>query len=198
MPKLHNSQVEGEGKLPQPKRPNILITGTPGTGKTSTSEMLAESCGYTHINVSELVKNKSLHKGKDEEWDSYTLDEDKVVDELEERMVNGGNIVDFHSCAFFPERWFHLVIVLRATTDKLFDRLQARKYKKKKLDENMEAEIMQVVLDEAKESYKKGIIVELKSDSVEDMEGNVQRICEWIKKNDKNGQAESKGSSSSS
>jgi hypothetical protein len=28
-------------------------------------------------------------------------------------MTAGGNVVDFHSCDFFPERWFDLVVILR-------------------------------------------------------------------------------------
>jgi Cdc6-like AAA superfamily ATPase len=59
--------------------PNILITGTPGTGKTTTSEMAAEATGLTHINVGDLVKAKALHEGLDKEYDSYILDEDKVT-----------------------------------------------------------------------------------------------------------------------
>jgi len=58
--------------------PNILITGTPGTGKTTTSEMAAEATGLTHINVGDLVKAKALHEGLDKEYDTYILDEDKV------------------------------------------------------------------------------------------------------------------------
>ena len=35
----------------------------------------------------------------------FVLDEDMVCDELEEQMAAGGNVVDFHTCDFFPERW---------------------------------------------------------------------------------------------
>ena len=38
-------------------------------------------------------------------------------------LFRSGCIVDFHSCGFFPERWFDLVLVLRASTEALFDRL---------------------------------------------------------------------------
>ena len=47
--------------------------------------------------------------------------------------------------------------------------------------ENNESEIMQTVLDEARESYASDIIVELKSESTEDLESNVERIVQWIK-----------------
>jgi broad-specificity NMP kinase len=58
---------------------NILITGTPGTGKTTLSELVASNTQLRHINVTDLVKEKSLHEGKNEEFDSYILDEDKVL-----------------------------------------------------------------------------------------------------------------------
>ena len=34
--------------------------------------------------------------------------------------------MDFHSCDFFPERWFDLVIVLQTDNTVLYDRLDKR------------------------------------------------------------------------
>ena len=42
------------------------------------------------------------------------------------------------------------------------------------------SEIMGVVLDEAREAYAEELVVELQSETVEDMEGNVARIIQWI------------------
>jgi adenylate kinase len=50
----------------------------------------------------------------------------QVVDELEPSMGPGGNVVDFHSCDLFPERWFDLVLVLRTNNTVLYDRLEKR------------------------------------------------------------------------
>jgi hypothetical protein len=50
----------------------------------------------------------------------------QLLDDMEPMMAPGGVVVDFHSVALFPERWFDLVLVLRADTDKIFDRLTAR------------------------------------------------------------------------
>lgn len=55
-----------------------------------------------------------------------------------------------------------------------------RGYPLKKIQENNEAEIMQVVLEEARSSYPAEIIVELQSEDMEQLEANVARIVDWI------------------
>lgn len=50
----------------------------------------------------------------------------QVVDELDEKMVEGGAIVDYHGCDLFPERWFHIVFVLRTDNTQLYTRLESR------------------------------------------------------------------------
>lgn len=92
----------------------------------------------------------------------------------------GGYILDWHACDLFPERWIDLVIVLRCDSTLLYDRLTARGYKGKKLEENMDSEIMQVLLEEARESYREEIVVELKSESTEDVDGNLDRLEKWV------------------
>ena len=58
--------------------------------------------------------------------------------------------------------------------------LPASEYPLKKIQENNMSEIMGVVLDEAREAYTEGIVVELQSETVQDMESNVARIIQWI------------------
>jgi len=79
----------------------------------------------------------------------------------------------------FPERWFDLILVLRVSTENLYDRLVKRGYSEKKRNENMECEIMQVVLQEARDSYANEIVHEVPSNTIEDMESNVTRIQQW-------------------
>ena len=93
--------------------------------------------------------------------------------------IHGNLVADYHSCELFPERWYDLVLVLRADTHVLYDRLKQRGYNENKISQNVQCEIMQVVLDEAKESYAAEIVVELTSNSIEDMEQNVDRVAQW-------------------
>jgi hypothetical protein len=117
--------------LSMPKRgPNVLVTGTPGTGKTSLCELVVQRFPlYKHVNVGEVVKAKGLHTGVDATFGAYMIDEsneDKIVDELESVMAEGCVLLEHHSVDFFPERWFDLVLVLRTDNTVLFDRLTKR------------------------------------------------------------------------
>lgn len=60
-------------------RPNILVTGTPGTGKTVLATELAQRTGLHYINVGDLAKENDLYDGWDEQYACHVLDEDKVL-----------------------------------------------------------------------------------------------------------------------
>ncbi|KAI5795755.1 AAA domain-containing protein [Geopyxis carbonaria] len=164
-------------------KPNIIITGTPGTGKTSHSTLLAAALPeHTHLSINDIVKTDALHSGWDDELSSWIVDEDRLLDTIEERVERGGAIIDWHVCEVFPKRWIDLVVVLRADSDVLYDRLKARGYAQRKLDENMDAEIMEEILNEAKEAYDEEAVVELKSNEEDEVETNVERVVEWVKR----------------
>jgi adenylate kinase len=52
-----------------------------------------------------------------------------------------------------------------------------------KLQNNIECEIFQVLLEEARESYKEEIVKHLPSNTIEDMSNNVGFLKDWLKIN---------------
>ena len=50
----------------------------------------------------------------------------QVLDELEDQMSEGGILLEYHSCEFFPERWIDAVFVLKTDNGILYDRLEKR------------------------------------------------------------------------
>lgn len=117
--------------------PNIIITGTPGVGKTTTCEQLVSLSSSSspgplrHISINTLVKDRGCHEGFDEDMKTYIVDEDKLLDEVEKEVEDGkgegGWLIDWHACDLFPKSWVDLVVVLRCErTDVLWDRLKAR------------------------------------------------------------------------
>ena len=96
------------------------------------------------------------------------------------------------------------MVVLRAETSVLYDRLTERcvssfssspcapffravlngehsKYAEAKLQENLDSEIMEVLLLEAREAYDEQIVVELQSNGTDDLEANLERIEGWLR-----------------
>ncbi|CAL1288932.1 unnamed protein product [Larinioides sclopetarius] len=154
--------------------------GTPGTGKSTLSSEISEACSMEWINISELAKANNYFEEYDEGLACHVLDEDKVVEELEEKIQEGGKIVDYHGCDFFPENWFDIVFVLTTDNTVLYDRLVKRGYSGKKLENNIQCEIFQTLLDEAKSSYNERIVHKLNSNTPDDMQSNIEQICQWI------------------
>ncbi|KAL9107548.1 MAG: hypothetical protein Q9227_007548 [Pyrenula ochraceoflavens] len=162
------------------KLPNIIVTGTPGVGKSVHCEQLVEDTGLRHLSINKVVKDKGCHEGIDEATGSWIVDEDKLLDEIEDDVKAGGWLIDWHACDLFPKSWIDLVVVLRCqATDVLFDRLKSRNYPEAKLQENLDAEIFGVLMDEARDAYDEEIVVELKSEGHEDLEANCERIAQW-------------------
>lgn len=142
--------------------------------------MLAEALPDMKVmNINEIAKEKDAYAGYDEERKSHIVDDDKLMDAIEEDLEKGGWIIDWHVCDIFPERLIDLVVVLRTDNTVLYDRLKKRDYAENKIEENIDAEIMQVILDEAREAYDSEIVIELFSNDVDEMESNVERIAAW-------------------
>lgn len=142
--------------------PNILITGTPGCGKTTTCEMVCNATGLAHMNVGDIVKTFNCHQGRDATFDCLLLDDEKVRERfpfqttasdrvssqllsvITPQLQKGGNVCDFHTPYVFPEELIDIVLVLRTDNTILYNRLEQRRYAQNKISENIEAEIMQV------------------------------------------------------
>ena len=178
-----DSESENED-LPKTRyRPNIIITGTPGCGKSTLSSKLNEvkSLKTNLFNISEFAKEEDIFESYDESRKSHVIDEEELLNRLEKPLREGSCIIDWHCNDIFPERLIDLVIVLKCGTSALYDRLQARKYHDSKIQENIDAEIMSVVLEDALESYDKRIVIELPSETEEQIEDNLEKIIAWYK-----------------
>lgn len=148
------------------KMKTIIITGTPGTGKTEFSRILSKKSGYIHINLNEIIKKERWFDSFDKENDCVVVDEKKLAKNLKKmiskfkKQGKKGLIIDSHIAQCLPKSMVDLCIVLKCELKELRKRLTKRKYHEKKIMDNLEAEIFKVCEEEANKRKYKVIIVE--------------------------------------
>ena len=128
----------------------IIVTGTPGVGKTAVGKLLAERLGSEFLSLGDLVKKQRLHKGFDRSARSYMIDEPAVKrmlkgylkDHREKRIV-----FETHSFnSILHETHGMVAVVLRLDPLVLARRLKGRNWPKLKIWENVEAELIDLSL----------------------------------------------------
>ena len=133
-------------------RKAILVTGTPGVGKTTISHKLASKLDAVYIGITELVKKKKLITSVDEDRRTLIADTEKVSKQLQEILANteGSIIIEGHYVVdVVPKKDVNTVFVLRRDPRELKSALENRRYEEKKLWENLAAEILDVCLWDA-------------------------------------------------
>ncbi len=143
----------------------IIITGTPGVGKTELARSLAKETRSEFLNLSELVKKERLHKRFDKSSQSYIIDERKLKRWLDRYIYEHpktGVVFDTHSIgSFLPAGKGMIALVLRLDPVLLYNRLRERKWTKRKAWENVESEIIDVSLYEASKYLGKENVYEI-------------------------------------
>ena len=130
----------------------ILITGTPGVGKTALAKNLSRKSSFKLIELSSLVRNEGLYVRFDRVRKTYVVDEGKVRRRLKALSRSSDRIVlPTHLVGrFLPKASVKLALVLRLDPVILYKRLRARGWTKQKAWENTEAEILDVCLQESR------------------------------------------------
>lgn len=150
-----------EQSLPQV----ILITGTPGVGKTSVGISLQKR-GFTILNMNDFVISNGLYFGFDLSRDSVIIDEIKLQELLYIELMNyRKNIfIEGHTSELVPNDLVESIFVLRCNPSILRERLQvSRDYSIKKIEENIQAEIMEECLLSVKRAFPSKPIYEIDS-----------------------------------
>ncbi len=144
------------------KKPKIIIvTGTPGTGKTTVAKHLANSCKATYIDVNRIIKKHHLKEGYDKKRKTFLVDTKKLNKIFITMIKETKNslVIDSHLSHYMPSKYVDLCIVTKTSLKKLKDRLKKRGYHKEKIHENLLCEIFDVCLTEAQERGHKVQII---------------------------------------
>ncbi len=126
----------------------VIISGTPGTGKTSVSQEVCKIISSRVISLNELSIEKGFILEYDEERETKVVNFDLLLPyvlNLIELFQNGGLdylIIEGHFSDIIPNKLINNIFVLRCNPDELINRLKTRGYKNRKIMENVQSEIL--------------------------------------------------------
>ena len=152
----------------------IAITGSPGVGKTTISNMLA-SQGWKVNTVAELAKTFDCEGDYDELMGCVEID----IHKLAERFLmepNDNVIIDGHLAHFLA---VDAIVILRCEPSQLRARLESRGYPQSKINANLEWELIAGTWSEIVEFDIDVPILELDSSTLS-AEELIKRLLDWI------------------
>ena len=142
----------------------ILITGTPGVGKTTIAQKLKSKLGSDYLGISELVKEQKLFTNEDKERNTLIADTERVKKYLKKILTGKtrATVIDGHyAVEVTPTKQVNMVFVLRRDPRQLKVVLEKRGYDTKKVWENITSEILDVCLWDSLAVYSSNKVCEI-------------------------------------
>jgi adenylate kinase len=130
----------------------IALTGTPGTGKTTIADELKDR--FEVIHLSDFLEEKDIGEKVEREREVRI---GEMVEKLEEESFPEDVLIEGHLAHHFPA---DTCVVLRCRPDILEERLSGREYTPRKVEENVEAEKIDIILTEAVQKQDKIIEID--------------------------------------
>ncbi len=135
----------------------IFISGTPCTGKTTVSEVLASRLNCRLIKINDLAIENDFVLGIDDEKGYRVIDIDALDNKVNEIIESSDEMLIFEGHLAHLCNGATKVIVLRVKPEILQKRLEARDYSDSKIRENLEAEALGVCTAEAYDIYGENV-----------------------------------------
>lgn len=146
----------------------IIVTGTPGTGKTTVAKALAKRLKIPYLDVNKVIDQYHLKESYDKKRKTYVVDEKKLSKVLVSLIKKKKNLViDSHLSHFIPKKHVDVCIVTKTDIKELKKRLEKRKYPKAKVQENVQAEIFDICHMEAQDMGHNIMLIDTTKKSVE-------------------------------
>ncbi len=144
----------------------FILTGTPGTGKSTVSRIFSERLDAKHVELSQFSKEHGLIIEEDEERDTSVVDIDALKEAIASMITTSPKplVIDGHYAHELVEpNSVSKVIILRHKPWHLRNVLEHRLYHSEKVWENVEAEIMGVITNESIELFSEEKLVEVET-----------------------------------
>lgn len=150
----------------------VALSGTPGTGKTAVAKELKHIHGVKIISLNELLKKGEIKSGFDRDRKTRSVSEKELKKAVSKNVAGGVNLVEGHLSHLVK---FDLCIILRCRPDVLEKRMRKKAWSKKKIDENLKAEILDSCTIEALRRSKN--VVEIDTTRL-----SIKKTAETVKK----------------
>lgn len=165
----------------------ICITGTPGTGKTELAKILKEKLNYPVLDVKKFIRDKKLSEGYDKDKKCEIVDVKKLSKEIlkeikkvKEKYKPEGIIVESHLSHYLAKRYVDLCVITKCDLKELKKRLEKRGYSKEKVRGNLDSEIFDICLNEAKEKGHHTFVTDttkgIKKETISQLKGELDAI----------------------
>jgi adenylate kinase len=152
----------------------IAITGTPGTGKTEVAKALSKRLKWPWFSLNDIAEEKDLYQGYDDERMVKIVDIEKLKEEVNIlASLHKNIIIESHYAHDMPS---DLIIVLRTEPSVLRKRMLAKGFRPEKIAENMEAEMMEVIKDEALAKNRNVYEIDTTKKKPEDVAKEIEKI----------------------
>lgn len=132
----------------------IIITGTPGTGKTTVSKLLSKKLNGIYINSGNIVRN-GYFLGLDTKRNSLIADIDKLQQFIDKMLlkIKKLTVIDSILPDIVSSENVLLVVVLHTATEVLYTRLSKKGFEIRKIMENIDAELCKICYQDTIETY---------------------------------------------
>lgn len=141
----------------------ILLSGTSGVGKTTISDLLRLK-EYSVMNLNDFIIQHGLYFGYDYSRESVIIDENVLKIEIEKELEQypGLLFIEGHTSEIVPMEFVKFAFILRCNPSILRERLSlTRDYSHSKIEENIQAEIMDECLIAMQEQLPSSLILEI-------------------------------------
>ena len=159
----------------------IVVTGTPGVGKTTIANKLSLFTGYEYVNGALLAEK--CYAGYDKARKTHIADVSLFANEVakvRDRCSKRGIIVDSHLSHNVPADIVDACVVIVCDLPELERRLKKKGFDASKIRENLDAEIFDTILSESEQH--KLIFKFNSSGSLDSLTGAIKDLSEKIKK----------------
>jgi len=150
----------------------LIITGTPGTGKSTVAKLFSERYGFKLIEVNRFAPAAAV--GYDAERESVEVDVDKLFEKIKS-LASGDVVIEGHLAHLLPFS-NATVVVLRCSPEVLRARLRKKGFVERKIQENLEAEALDVCLIESLEVHRNVYEVDTSELKPEEVVERIERI----------------------